>query len=92
MVQVPWTEFVEYLRAEKVPFSDANLAAQRPQIERALRREIARRTGGNAAAARIAIDGDPSLLRARSILSHARGARDVFAAAGLPRGRARNRP
>jgi len=81
----PWDEFVAFLRAEKFSFSAVELAAQRPLFERALRREVARRTSGDAAAARISLEGDPVILRALEVLRRARGARDVFAL-GVPGG------
>ena len=77
-----WDEFVTFLRAEKLPCTDAELAAERPVLERAVKREIARRRGGDAAAARIAFEGDPVYQRALEVLRHARGPRDVFALGG----------
>jgi len=81
---VPWADFVAFLRAEKVAMTDTELAAERAALERAVRREMARRAGGNAAAARIAVEGDPSVQRARAILARTRTARDVFTAARVP--------
>jgi len=78
----PWDEFVAFLRAEKLAFGDAELAAQRPLFERALRREIARRRGGDAAAASVVLEGDPVVRRALAVLRRAKAARDVFALAG----------
>ena len=52
-------------RREKVPFTAAELAAERPVLDRALRRELARRLGGDAAAVRVALEGDPGV-RARA--------------------------
>lgn len=76
-----WADFAAFLTTEKVPFSDAELAAERTLLDRALRRELARRLGGDAAAMRIALQGDPVFERALQVLSRARTARDVFAAA-----------
>lgn len=87
LAAVPWTEFVAFLREEKVPFEPAGLAETRPALERAVRREMARRMHGNAAAARIAVEGDRTVREARAILGRARAPRDVFAAtrsAALP--------
>ncbi len=68
-----------FLRAEHFAFRDAELAAQRPLFERALRREVARRQGGDAAAARVAFENDPVFRRALEVLRRARVAREVFA-------------
>lgn len=75
----PWDDFVAFLRAEKLTFTDAELAAQRPLFERALRREAARHASGDAAAARVAFEGDPVFQRALDLLRRARNTRDVFA-------------
>ena len=80
-VQVPWSEFVRFLRDEKVSLSDVELARQRAGIERALRREVARRTLGDSAAVRVALEDDPVLARAVVVLGRARAPRDVFALA-----------
>ncbi|HEY6866369.1 MAG TPA: S41 family peptidase, partial [Candidatus Eisenbacteria bacterium] len=74
--QPPWDDFVAFLRAEKLPFTDAELADERPLLERAVRREVARRRGGDTAAARIALEGDPVFQRALEVLRRARGPRD----------------
>jgi len=79
----PWDEFVAFLRAEKFAFADAELAVLRPALERALRRELARRRGGDAAAVRVALEGDPVFQRALEVLRRARGPREVFALAGV---------
>jgi len=84
----PWPEFLDWLRAEKVEFTPAEAAAQRPAIERAVRREMGRRMLGDASAARVALEGDPVFARAREVLGRARAPRDVFAAAHAPAGRA----
>ena len=78
---VPWAEFLAWLREEKVEFADAEAAAQRPLLERAVRREMARRMLGDGAAARVALEGDPAWARACEILSRSRAPGDVFAAA-----------
>jgi carboxyl-terminal processing protease len=81
----PWDDFVTFMRGEKVAFTPAELQASRPALERALRREIARRHGGDAAAAKVAFESDPAYQRALTILRRARGPRDVFALAGTSR-------
>ena len=75
----PWDDFVAFLRAEHFGFTGVELAAQRPLFERALRREVARRVAGDAAAARVAFEGDPVFRRALEVLRRARLAREVFA-------------
>lgn len=81
----PWDDFVTFMRGEKVAFTPTELQASRPALEHALRREIARRHGGDAAAAKVAFESDPAYQRALTILRRARGPRDVFALAGTSR-------
>ena len=83
---VPWTAFVAFLREQKQAFTEDELTRQRPLLERALRRELARRENGDAAAVRVALEGDPVYQRALEVLRRARSARDVFALAGPARG------
>lgn len=80
-VAVPWTEFLAWLGQEGVEFTPADAAAQRAALERAVRREMARRMLGDGAAARVALEDDPVWARACALLERARGPRDVFAAA-----------
>jgi carboxyl-terminal processing protease len=90
---LPWAEFLAWLREEKVEFTDAEAAAQRLVLERAVRREMARRMLGDGAAARVALEGDPVWARACEVLAHARAPRDVFAAsAGTPARKAAVKP
>jgi hypothetical protein len=49
-----------------------------------LRRELARRLAGDAAAARIALQGDPVFRKAVEVLARARAPRDVFSALAVP--------
>ena len=79
-VAAPWTEFLDWLKQEGVEYAPAEAAAQRAPIERALRREMARRMLGDGAAARVALEDDPVWSRARAVLERARAPRDVFAA------------
>jgi carboxyl-terminal processing protease len=79
-----WTDLSAFLTAEKVPFTETELAAERVLLDRALRRELARRLSGDAAAMRVALEGDPVFAKALEVLSRARAPRDVFAAAGGP--------
>ena len=83
---VPWSPFVQFMRSEKLTFTDAELNAQRPVLERSLRRELARRTGGDAAAVKIALEADPVYMRALDVLHRAKTPRDVFALAGAAKG------
>lgn len=79
-----WQGFVAFLGEQGFPVPAAELAAERPALERAVRRELARRSGGNAAAARLALEGDAPFLRAREILVHARSPQGVFAQVDAP--------
>jgi carboxyl-terminal processing protease len=76
-----WRDFAAFLTGEKVPFSEAELTAERRLLDRALRRELARRLSGDAAAVRVALEGDPEFELALQTLARARTAREVFAAA-----------
>jgi carboxyl-terminal processing protease len=71
-------EFQSFLVAEKVEFEPSQLAAEQPLLDRALQRELARRTSGDAAAARVALEGDPVYEQALDILARARTPREVF--------------
>jgi len=86
-----WREFTTFLAGEKVTLDPERVAAERPLLDRALRRELARRIGGDAAAVRVALEGDPVYERALQILSHARTPREVFAAATTSAGATRSR-
>lgn len=74
-----WDDFAAFLAGEKVAATPAEIAAERPVLERALRRELARRITGDAAAMRVALEGDPMFERALEVLSRARTPREVFA-------------
>jgi carboxyl-terminal processing protease len=93
---VPWNEFLGWLREEGVEFAAAEAEAQRVPLERALRREMARRMLGDAAAARVALEGDPAWARACAALRGALVPDDVFAVlseveGGLPEQRPEER-
>jgi carboxyl-terminal processing protease len=79
-----WMDLSAFLTAEKVPFTEAELAEERLPLDRALRRELARRLSGDAAAVRIALEGDPAFEKALEVLSRARTPREVFATAVRP--------
>jgi hypothetical protein len=57
------------------------MTASRTALDRALRRELARRLEGDAAAARVALEGDPAFSGALQVLGRSKAPRDVFAAA-----------
>jgi len=76
-----WNEFVDWVRSEKVAGTPAEFAAQRDILERSVRRELARRSVGDAAAARVALEGDPVFLKAAEVLRRAARPSDVFATA-----------
>jgi carboxyl-terminal processing protease len=89
---VPWTEFLDWLREEQVEFTAAEAASGRAVLERAVRREMARRMLGDGAATRVALEGDPAWARACAALAKARDPRDVFATAAPPAGKAAVKP
>lgn len=77
--EATWSAFVALLEAEKIEGSRAAIERERPMLERGVRRELARRIDGDAAAARVALEGDPVFRRALQVLERARAPRDVFA-------------
>jgi hypothetical protein len=81
-----WEEFEKFLATQELRSTPAERAASRPRLEQSLRRELARRHQGDAAAARVALDSDPVFQRALEVMNRARAPRDVFAAAA-PAGR-----
>ncbi|HVP14872.1 MAG TPA: S41 family peptidase [Terriglobales bacterium] len=91
-VPVPWSGFLSWLRGEHVEFTSAQVDSQRVPLERAVRREMARRMFGDGAAARVALEGDPVWARARAVLEKARSPRDVFAVAAAGSGESPARP
>jgi carboxyl-terminal processing protease len=74
-----WRSFHTAGDSVQVPGDPGAWTRERPVIERALRREIARRQGGDAAAARVALEDDPMVSRALQVLTRSRSSRDVFA-------------
>jgi len=91
-----WNDFRSFVHSENDTLDLAAFDAQRPMLQRALRREIARRLGGDAAAARVVLEEDSAFQRAHRILTAARRPDDVFAGvssdadAGPPARRAAN--
>lgn len=70
-----WSGFVALLEETKTPYTAGQLAAERPYLERGIRRELARRTGGargDEAAFRVALEADVQLARAIELLGAAR--------------------
>jgi carboxyl-terminal processing protease len=76
-----WSAYLEFLRGEGVAVADSAATVEREILTRSLRRELARRIGGDAKAMQIALEGDPVFQRAMKILERAGQARDVFALA-----------
>ncbi len=76
-----WADFAGFLTTEKVPYTAAEMAGERPLLDRALRRELARRLAGDTAAVRIALQGDPVFQKGLEVLKRSRSPREVFAAA-----------
>jgi carboxyl-terminal processing protease len=82
-----WRTFHAAADTVQVPGDPGAWERERPVIERALKREIARRQGGDAAAARVALEDDPVVSRALQVLGRSQKARDVFALAAEPSNR-----
>jgi carboxyl-terminal processing protease len=76
-----WSAYREFARAQGVAGSDADFERERVPIARGLERERARRTGGAAAAAKLALADDAVYRRAAEVVGRAKSARDVFAIA-----------
>jgi carboxyl-terminal processing protease len=76
-------EFQDYLIGEHVAGADS-IAAENVRLERMARREIARRRGGEAEAARVGLEDDRAFARAADILRRARTTSEVFALAARP--------
>jgi hypothetical protein len=74
-----WNDFRAFAHAENDTLDMAAFDAERPALQRALRRELARRLAGDAAAARVVLEEDAAFQRAHRILSAARRPADVFA-------------
>jgi carboxyl-terminal processing protease len=76
-------EFVTYAH-EREPeesgdkFVDAELAAARPDIDRGIRREIARRTESDLAAWKIVLEGDRQYQEAKKLFDQAKTLRELF--------------
>ncbi len=89
---VVWPELLTFLQGEHLSASTDSLTLERDALTGIARREIARRTGGDARAAQVALERDPVFARAAAALRAARVPADVFALAPAdvgPRGLAR---
>jgi hypothetical protein len=70
-----WHDFESLLGQEKIAFTPAQLAVEHDELERGMRRELARRMGGvrgDEAAFKVAIEDDPQLARALDLLRRAK--------------------
>ena len=74
-----WPELTGFLASEGVRPPADSLALERPRLEELARREIARRRGGDAAAARVALQHDEEFQRAAAVLRRAHRPAEVFA-------------
>jgi carboxyl-terminal processing protease len=73
-----WEDFSRFLAEEKLATTPDSLAAQRAYIETGIRREAARRAGGDAAAFLATAPQDQVLQKALDLLRRTRGARDLL--------------
>ena len=73
-----WQNFAEFLRSEEVEFTAAEMEEQREFLELGIKREIARRVGGDAAAFRAVTPGDRTLQKALELLRKANGPQDLI--------------
>src|SRR5437867_2767779 len=78
-----WEGFLAYARAESVSIDGERVRSERSLLERAVRRELARRAAGDSAAARVALEGEPLFQRALQLLERSHAPHDVFEVAGL---------
>jgi len=76
-----WPELARFLESESIRTPADSLELERPHLAALARREIARKRGGDAAAARVALETDPDFRRAAAVLARARKAPEVFALA-----------
>jgi len=84
-----WRDYTAFLASEKTPGTREEMERERPELSRALRRELARRAGGDEAAAKVALEGDPVFQQAMEILNRAKSAKEVFRLAAIPESGAR---
>ena len=84
-----WRSYTAFLVSEKTPGTPQEMERERPELSRSLRRELARRAGGDEAAAKVALEGDPVFQQAMEILNRAKNAKEVFRLAAIPESGAR---
>jgi len=84
-----WRDYTAFLVSEKTPGTPQEMERERPELSRGLRRELARRAGGDEAAAKVALEGDPVFQQAMEILNRAKSAKEVFRLAAVPESGAR---
>jgi carboxyl-terminal processing protease len=73
-----WQDFAEFLRSEEFEFTAAEMEEQREFLELGIKREIARRVGGDAAAFRAVTPGDRTLQKALELLRKANGPQELI--------------
>ena len=73
-----WQNFAEFLRDEGVEFTVAEMEEQREFLELGIKREIARRVSGDAAAFRAVTPGDRTLQKALELLRQANGPQELI--------------
>ncbi len=78
---VVWPELLAFLKGEHLSASADSLALERDALSAIARREIARRSGGDAGAAQVALERDPVFARAAAAVRGAQVPADVFALA-----------
>src|SRR5262249_22526213 len=73
-----WPTFTSYLSEQKFKVAPDSLQAQKVYLEMAVRREIARRLGGDQAAFRVAAEQDVMLQKSLDLVRRARAPRELL--------------
>jgi carboxyl-terminal processing protease len=73
-----WPNFKTYLGEQKFKVAPDSLEAQKPYLDMAVRREIARRLGGDQAAFKVAAEQDVMLEKALDLVRRARAPRELL--------------
>ena len=73
-----WPTFKSYLAEQKFKVAPDSLEAQKPYLDMAVHREIARRLGGDQAAFRVAAEQDVMLEKAVDLVRRARAPRELL--------------
>jgi len=76
--QALWPTFTAYLREQKFQVASDSLEMQKPYLDNAVHREIARRLGGDQAAFRVASEQDVMLQKAIDLVRRARAPRELL--------------